>query len=123
MEINLAEKITKTLQNFNKDIEKGLAKAQLIAAKDAVNELHGTSPRKTGDYAESWTQRKTPKGRIIYAKKPYYRLTHLLEKSHVTGRNRKGHYSGRPHIAPAEKRAVAEYLTKTEEILRNGGIT
>lgn len=64
----------------------------------------------TGEYAKSWAYKrdKSLRGKwaysmVVYAKAPYYRLAHLLEKSHL--KRDGGRTQGRPHIAPAEKLA------------------
>lgn len=84
-------------------------------SEDAVKDLKATSPRgRTGKYAESWTSdpANRPKAEqyseIVYSDKPYYRLTHLLEKGHriLGGKGRKvnkGKTSPEPHIGPVEE--------------------
>lgn len=76
-------------------------------SEEAVKELHGSSPRRSGKYASEWTS--DPGGRpkadqyteIVYNDQRY-RLTHLLEKGH---RKRGGHGSvaAIPHIGPVEE--------------------
>lgn len=77
-------------------------------SEEAVKELHSTSPRRTGEYAASWSAE--PSGRpkaeqyseIVYSEDPHYRVTHLLEKGH---RKRGGHgrVAAIPHIGPVEE--------------------
>lgn len=79
-------------------------------AKDTASELQETSPvGYTGDYADSWSYRRNPNSgkdhmsMVVYAQKPGYRLSHLLEHGHdaVDG----GFVSARPHIRQAEGKA------------------
>lgn len=58
-------------------------------------------------YSRSWSYKKdgSIKGRlafsmVVYSKKPYYRIAHLLEKDHA-GVNGGRVVKGREHIAPA----------------------
>ena len=80
-------------------------------AKATAENLTKNSPELTGDYAASWTYgygqtKKTKHTKLVYAEKPEYALTHLLEKGH---QNRNG---GRTapvvHIAPAQEEAAEQ---------------
>lgn len=106
---NMARTIMRQLEDFG--VAEGLvvdAKVEKIA-KETSEELTRTSPKLTGDYAASWTfgnreVRRHKKVMSVYAEKPEYALTHLLEKGH---QNRGGGRTpGIPHIAPVEKTAV-----------------
>ena len=82
-------------------------------------------------YSKSWSSKRDPnlKGRyrydmVVYSKKPYYRLAHLLENGHakVSGGRTIGDVKGREHIAtPAslvEKR-LTEALKSAIEYSKN----
>lgn len=92
-------------------------KAALKTARDAVQKLKNSSPKKSGEYASGWTSRKQGHGRVVFNRtKPG--LTHLLEKGHVI-RNKKGTYGRAPahvHIAPVANEANQEF----EENIRRG---
>jgi len=118
------------------EVRKQLEKYQGLtddALKDAVDETgkHGKallrqrSPKLTGKYAASWSfsanqTRRDPHAykRVLHAKDPHYRLTHLLEKGHDLKRNGRvyGHVRAIPHIAPVE--AILE--TELEERIMEG---
>ena len=71
------------------DIVEGSAKS---AARGATSELRRISP---GEYARKWRHKPTKGKRVRFSETVYntkYQLTHLLEKPHVTGRKRGGHY-------------------------------
>lgn len=104
-----------TLEDYAKGVDKCLAKASEEAGKSAENELQSTSPvGYTGNYRKSWTFRekeikrgKSYRTELVVYNAKYYRLTHLLEKSHRIA-NKYGSYgksSPQPHIEPAQKNA------------------
>ena len=107
-----------TLEDFAKGVDDCLAIASEEAGQSAENELHNTSPSRTGNYRKSWTfkEKEIKKGKsyrtelVVYNEK-YYRLTHLLEKSHRIA-NKYGSYgksTAQPHIAPAQKNAEEKF--------------
>lgn len=86
------------------------ATAQAIdkTAEETVNQLHATSPSRTGKYAASWTYGPKKNSRpkysdVVYSEAPEYRLTHLLENGHI-GRDGK-RVKAYPHIADAYRDA------------------
>lgn len=83
-------------------------------AKETANRIKSTAPKRTGKYAKSWKM-STEKGRTnvkttIYADKPEYRLTHLLEYGHA--KRGGGRVQGQEHIEPAEKWAAEEVVSR-----------
>lgn len=111
----------KAYQDVTIDI---MTKAVKETAKETVQELNVTSPEgATGDYKKSWAYKRdrSLKGNrrfdmVVYSKKPDYRLTHLLEKGHAKVNG--GRVQGKPHIAPAEKNAIARLETKIKRYIR-----
>lgn len=107
-----------TLEDYAKGVDKCLAVASEEAGQNAENELHNTSPSRTTEYRKSWTfsEKTIKRGKsyrtetVVYNKK-YYRLTHLLEKSHRIA-NKYGTYgrsTPQPHIEPAQKNAEEKF--------------
>lgn len=105
----LAQEIVKILDDYRDTTIDKMKGAVDKAAKQAVNELKTSSPKRTGAYAKDWAAKKDRKankwayGKVVYNKK-HYRLTHLLEKGHrkVNG----GMVAARPHIAKVEEKAI-----------------
>lgn len=105
----LAQEIVKILDDYRDTTIDKMKEAVDKAAKQAVNELKTSSPKRTGAYAKDWAAKKDRKankwayGKVVYNKK-HYRLTHLLEKGHrkVNG----GMVAARPHIAKVEEKAI-----------------
>lgn len=105
----LAQEIVKILDDYRDTTVDKMKEAVDKAAKQAVNELKTSSPKRTGAYAKDWAAKKDRKGNkwaygtVVYNKK-HYRLTHLLEKGHrkVNG----GMVAARPHIAKVEEKAI-----------------
>lgn len=120
----LSAEVMDILHAYGNATTEVVEKATQIAAKQAVKEIKKSHPAGSEEYGswnaykKSWTSHKENKsrykrGRIVHAKAPYYRLTHLLEKGHAKvggGRTR-----AFPHIAPAEAKAVEKLQ---EEIQR-----
>ena len=117
---DLAKVIANTLEEYQGLIYADLEQVTKEVAKETVKELKQTSPKKTGDYAKSWTHSKksTQKAceyaQVIHVKAPHYRLTHLLEFSHekVLWGRRTGEMTDptkTAHIKKAEEKAVDKY--------------
>ena len=115
----LAAEVGKILDQYRGAVQLCLEEAVDVTARETVSQLHNTSPRRTGAYAKSWTHNKTPwlkgngYGRVIFAKAPHYRLTHLLEYGHAKVNG--GRVPGQPHIAPAEQKAVQDFEHRLRE--------
>ena len=112
------------LDSYSKEVRRATNNAQDKIAKECVQKLKSTSPRKTGDYAKGWAvKRATGKTRgivdVTVHNKTDYQLTHLLENGHVV-RNAKGTYgrtNGIKHIKPVEEWAVSELPLEIEREL------
>lgn len=112
---NLAKAVMKELDAYGVEVGLEVEKVSKEVAKDAARRLNKESPKRTGDYAESWTvdAGKTKRTRhtvIVHAETPEYRLSHLLEKGHQCKKGGRviGHAPAQVHIAPVEKSAVEQ---------------
>jgi len=119
----LAAEIAKGLAEYSQDVVEKVNISSEKIGKEAVKQLRQTSPKKTGKYAKSWTMSTEkaigqPDLRIIHAKAPHYRLTHLLEHGHA--KRGGGRVEGKPHIRPAEEMVIQEFVSEVEKAIRDG---
>lgn len=119
----LAAEIAKELALFSQDVVENVNVSSERVGKAAVKRLKETSPKDKGDYAKSWAMATEPAvgqphKRIIHAKAPHYRLTHLLEHGHTKVGG--GRVEGRPHIQPAEEEVIREFVAGVEEAIKRG---
>ena len=119
----LAAEIAKGLAEYSQDVVEKVNVSSEKIGKEAVKQLRQTSPKKTGKYAKSWTMTTEkaigqPDLRIIHAKAPHYRLTHLLEHGHA--KRGGGRVEGKPHIRPAEEMVIKEFVAEVEEAIKRG---
>ena len=119
----LASEIAKELSTYSQEVVQKVNVSSERVGKTAVKQLKQTSPKRYGDYAKSWTMKTEPEvgqphKRIVHAKAPHYRLTHLLEHGHA--KRGGGRVEGKPHIRPAEEMVIQEFVAEVEEAIRNG---
>ena len=102
---NLAEEVTKGLQEYSELADDEMKKAVRKTATSVKKEISANAPHDTGTYAKSWTSSKVKETshnlQMTVHSRNRYRLAHLLEKGHA--KRGGGRVQGRPHIAPAEK--------------------
>lgn len=111
----LAAEIAKHLRTYTTDVEQGVEKAKRKVAREAVEQLKATSPKNTGQYAAGWRTKKVDSAVVIYnATKGS--LTHLLEKGHAKVNG--GRVPGQPHIRTAEQKAIKEYISEVEKVIK-----
>lgn len=112
---NLAREITRELQRYENIVEEDLEIAKEEVATNLVDELKQKSPKKTGKYRKGWRKKKDGNAIIVHnALKP--QLTHLLEKGHAKANG--GRVPAKVHIAPAEEKAINEYLERVERAIQ-----
>ena len=120
---SVSAQIENILEEYDADLKKTTNSVMDKVSKESVQKLKNTSPKRSGEYAKSWTKKKI-KGSggidtvIVHNKK--YQLTHLLENGHIV-RNKKGTYgrtSGIKHIAPVEEWAIDEFPAEIERELK-----
>lgn len=116
---SVAVQMQDVLEEVSEDVQASAKKNILSTAKDSVQKLKNTSPKKTGSYAKGWTTKKSGDMDVIVHNKTDYQLTHLLENGHVI-KNKKGTYGrthGIKHIQPVEEWAADELPRRiTEDI-------
>lgn len=106
------------LDDYSKDIYRGIKVASIEVADKGAKTLRQTSPKKTGKYKRGWRV-KTFEGAydttsIIYNSTDW-QLTHLLENGHVTRNG--GKTKPIKHIYPVEQECIKSFEDKTIDII------
>lgn len=120
---NIEIQMGEILDSYSKEVRRACNNAEDKIAKEAVQKLKNTSPKKTGEYAKGWAVKRT-KGKngivdvtVYNKKKP--QITHLLENGHRV-ENAKGEYgrfNGIKHIQPVADWASSELPLEIEKEL------
>lgn len=115
---DLADLVMDGLREYSELADTAMKKAVRKTATSVKKEISENAPKRTGDYAKSWTTKKvmenSHKLEITVHSKNRYQLAHLLEKGHA--KRGGGRVNGKPHIAPAEENGadLLESLIKKE---------
>lgn len=117
---DFAGELMKCLEEYTEDVTKGITKAVAQTTKETVKELKSTAPKKTGDYAKDFAQKKGDKDseKVVYNRN-HYQLTHLLEHGHA--KRNGGRTKPIVHIEPVEQKAIKNLENRIEEIIKKGG--
>lgn len=113
--------VSTILDDYSKDIYRGIKQASIEVADKGAKTLRQTSPKKTGKYRRGWRVKTFEgaydTGSVIY-NSTQWQLTHLLEKPHA---DRTGKRTITPksvgHIAKVENECVDEYEQDTIRII------
>ena len=122
MNDSIESQISDILNTYSEDIKKTVERVGKNVAKDCVNDVKSRATsifKGEGGYAKGFKSKKLKEGAYVVYNATKPGLTHLLENSHITGKGT-GRYAGRPHIKPAEQKAVKEYEDKLREELNRG---
>lgn len=112
----IAKEIMKQLQYYAHDVRQNVEEAQQETGKEMVAELKQTSPERRPSYKKGWRIKRTTKSVIVHNATDY-QLTHLLEYGHpLKGSGRST--DEKPHIRPAEQKAISKYLNKVERVIK-----
>jgi hypothetical protein len=122
-ELNAA--IMESLETYNEAVVTGLKEITTQAMKDLVKTTKATAPvgnrnKHYRDSISSRTERETQYGivKLWYVKGSDYRLSHLLNNGHALRGG--GRYPGTNFIENAVDVLIPVYLSKIEEVLKNG---
>lgn len=102
------------LNEYEERVQDVTDKAITKTAREAVQQLKNTSPKRTGDYAKGWSVKKVGRLTQTIYNKTDWQLTHLLNNGHIV-RNKYGEYgrvNGDNHIGKVEQWAGDEVVTK-----------
>ena len=107
----LPKKVEQVLSTYSQEVTAEIKKAVTKVTKDMVKETKANAPKDTGEYAKAISsttleENANKKIMIWYVRGKKSRLAHLLEYGHAKVNGDK--VSGKPHIRPAEEKAVKE---------------
>lgn len=113
----LSDAIMEALMEYNQEASDKLKDGLKKLAKETADEIKGSSPRKTGEYAKGWGVKEAYQSdydiRITVYNKKKPGLTHLLEHGHAKVGG--GRVSGVEHIAPAEANMMQKAIKVVED--------
>ena len=104
----MADKIMEGLEQYASLATDDLKASIKKAGKNVKDEIAATAPKDTGKYAKSWTVKTVSEDSnsltVVVHSKNRYQIAHLLEHGHA--KRNGGRVAARPHIAPAEEKAL-----------------
>ena len=113
---NIADEIMRGLTEYADLADDAMKKAVRKTAVTVKTEISANAPKDTGTYAKSWATKKVSENShsltVYVHSKNRYQIAHLLEHGHA--KRNGGRVSGKPHIAPAERKGEDIF----EDILR-----
>lgn len=116
----MAAAIMDGLQEYADLATDDLKKAVKKAGESVKDEIADTAPKDTGKYAKSWTVKTVKETSntldVVVHSRNRYQIAHLLEHGHA--KRGGGRVAARPHIAPAEEKAIEVLETEVEKALR-----
>ena len=116
----MADEIMKGLTEYADLADTSMKKAVRKTAKSVKDEISANAPKDTGKYAKSWavkTQKETSNSlELVVHSKNRYQLAHLLEFGHA--KRGGGRVAARPHITPAEEKAIDTLEREIEKVLK-----
>ena len=120
----IGEQLAEILNDYKNALDDMADKTIQQTAKEAVQKLKSTSPRRPGggSYARGWRVKRVKKNGVIIHNATNYQLTHLLENGHVI-RNARGTYgrvNGIKHIEPVEQWGNEELVDRIETEIAKG---
>ena len=118
----LEDSINKALDDYSKLINLDMQKAVTKAGQTVRKDINAGAPKRHGDYAKSWSAKKTKQTSHALAVTVYsrnrYQLAHLLEHGHA--KRNGGRTAAQVHIAPAEEKGIRELEEDIKRSIRNG---
>ena len=115
----MASAIMEGLQEYADLATDDLKQSVKKAGKIVKDEIAQTAPKDTGKYAKSWTVKTVKETSntldVVVHSKNRYQIAHLLEHGHA--KRGGGRVAARPHIAPAEEKAIETLEREVEKAL------
>lgn len=113
---DIASEITKALTEYTSEVEEKLDEIKAETAKETVELLKVSSPKRRSKYAKSWRVKKIGDSYVVH--NTLAGLTHLTENGHATRNG--GRTKAQPHISIAEQEAIKEFENKIERVIKGG---
>ena len=118
----LADAVMKELDEYSKVIDEDMRKAVSKAGQTVRKEICANAPKRHGDYAKSWSTKKTRQTsrslEVTVYSRNRYQLAHLLEHGHA--KRNGGRTRAQVHIAPAEQNGIRQLEEDIKRSIRNG---
>ena len=115
----MASTIMEGLQEYADLATDDLKESVKKAGKTVKDEIKQTAPKDTGKYAKSWTVKTVKETSntldVVVHSRNRYQIAHLLEHGHA--KRSGGRVAARPHIAPAEEKAIETLEREVEKAL------
>ncbi len=119
---NLADEVMKGLKEYAEVTSDSVKKAVRKASSTVKREIKNNAPKKSGDYAKSWTTKKVRESshtlEMVVHSRNKYQLAHLLEFGHCLRQG--GRTKAIPHIAPAEEVGIKQLEDEIERSIKRG---
>ncbi len=117
---DMASEIIKGMQEYSAYAADEVKEAVKKAGTSVKKDIKANAPKKTGAYSKSWAVKNTKETptslELTVYSKTKYQLAHLLEKGHA--KRGGGRVAGKPHIQPAEEKAIKEMTRELERSLK-----
>lgn len=118
--------IMDALEEYAEKASEVIGETLPLVGQETAQDLRATSPKRTGDYAASWTYgMQTSRGskkrnKLVVYNKNHYRIVHLLEKGHA--KKNGGRVEAIVHVKPAQDRAEQKAIERITDKLENIGV-
>ena len=120
----LSDAISKELKLYSEAITEGIKAAADDVAEELLQNTRADAPENSGKYKKAMRvktayESPTERRKRWYVAAPRHTLSHLLEKTHKTRNGGTSHAI--PHIKKNEEKAVRDFESKVEGVIKNGG--
>lgn len=115
----LADEVVAGLMEYKGLVNTDMKSAVRKAGQSVKKDIQANAPKRTGEYSKSWrikTTKETAESLelTVYSAEKYS-IAHLLEKGHA--KRGGGRVAARPHIAPAEEKAIKQLEEDIKEAI------
>ena len=115
----LSEAVMAAVREYADTATEEVKQAVTETGNTVRDEIRQNAPKDTGNYARSWTVKKTKETRqsltVTVHSKDHYQLAHLLEFGHA--KRGGGRVAAQPHIAQAEEHGIEQLEEKLRKAL------